>query len=64
MDAEAVRRGLEQAQEIIALTDGARYNRTIVQTHFPGAIHIVDLFHSYEHRNAIAHILSGGRQRT
>lgn len=59
MYAEAVRRGLEQAQEVIALTDGARYNRTIVQTHFPGAVHIVDLFHSHEHLHAIAHILWG-----
>jgi len=59
MYAEAVRRGLEQAQEVIALTDGARYNRTIVQTHFPGAAHIVDLFHAYEHLNTIAHILWG-----
>jgi hypothetical protein len=57
MFAEALRRGLGQAEQVIALTDGARYNRTIVQTHFPQAVHIVDLFHSYEHLNAIAHIL-------
>lgn len=57
MYAEALRRGLEQAQEVIALTDGARYNNTIIQTHFPQAVHIVDLFHSFEHLNAIAHIL-------
>jgi len=59
MYAEAVRRGLDQAKEVIALTDGARYNRTIVQTHFPQAVHIVDLFHSYEHLNAIAHLFWG-----
>lgn len=59
MYAEALRRGLEQAQQVIALTDGARYNRTIVQTHFPQAVHIVDLFHSYEHLNAIAHVFWG-----
>ena len=57
--AEAVRRGLDEAQEVIALTDGARYNRTIVQTHFPGALPIVDLFHSYEHLHAIAPIFWG-----
>jgi len=57
--AEALRRGLDSAQQVIVLTDGARYNRTIAQTHFPGAIHIVDLFHAYEHLNAIAKILSG-----
>jgi len=57
--AEAVRRGLDQAQTVIALTDGARYNRTIVQTHFPGAVHIVDLFHAYEHLTLIAQIRWG-----
>jgi len=59
MYAEAVRRGLSQAREVIALTDGARYNHTIVQSHFPEAVHIVDLFHAYEHLNAIAPILWG-----
>ena len=57
--AEALRRGLDQAKTVIALTDGARYNRTIVQTHFPDAVHIVDLFHAYEHLTAIAQILWG-----
>jgi hypothetical protein len=57
--AEAVRRGLDQAKTVIALTDGARYNRTIVQTHFPTAVHIVDLFHAYEHLTTVAEILRG-----
>jgi hypothetical protein len=57
--AEALRRGLEQAKTVIALTDGQRYNRTIVQTHFPDAIHIVDLFHAYEHLTAMAQLLWG-----
>jgi hypothetical protein len=59
MYAEALRRGLAQAQQVIVLTDGARYNRTIAQTHFPAAVHIVDLFHAYEHLTAIAQILWG-----
>jgi hypothetical protein len=57
--AEALRRGLEQAKTVVVLTDGARYSHTIVQTHFPGAVHIVDLFHAYEHLTAIAQILWG-----
>ena len=57
--AEALRRGLAQAKEVIVLTDGARYNRTIAQTHFHGAVHIVDLFHAYEHLTAIAQIFWG-----
>ena len=59
MYAEALRRGLDQAKTVIALTDGARYNHTIVQTHFPQAVHIVDLFPAYEHLTTIAQILLG-----
>lgn len=57
--AEALRRGLEQASTVIVLTDGARYNHTIVQTHFPHAVHIVDLFHAYEHLTALAQLRWG-----
>lgn len=59
MYAEALRRGLAQAQQVIVLTDGARYNRTLAQTHFPGAVHIVDLFHAYEHLTVVAQIRWG-----
>ncbi len=59
MYAEAVRRGLDQAKTVIALTDGQRYNHTIVQTHFANAVHIVDLFHAYEHLTGIAQLLWG-----
>lgn len=57
--AEAVRRGLDHAQQVIALTDGARYNHTLVRTHFPGAVHIVDLFHAYEHLSLLAQLRWG-----
>jgi hypothetical protein len=59
MYAEALRRGLEGAKTVVVLTDGARYNHTLVQTHFPDAVHIVDLFHAYEHLTALAQILWG-----
>jgi hypothetical protein len=52
--AEAVRRGVDRAVQVIVLTDGARYNHTLVSTHFPNAIHIVDLFHAYEHLSQLA----------
>lgn len=61
--AEALRRGMAQAKEVIVLTDGARYNRTIAQTHFPEAVPIVDLFHAYEHLNGIAQILWGSEAK-
>jgi len=57
--AEALRRGLEQAKTVIVLTDGQRYNHTITQTHFSNAVHVVDLFHAYEHLTAIAQLLWG-----
>jgi hypothetical protein len=47
--AEAVRRGLYDAKYLVVLTDGAPYNKTISQTHFPGATHIIDLYHAREH---------------
>ena len=59
MYAEAVRRGLDHAKTVMVLTDGQRYNHTIVQTHFSGAVHIVDLFHAYEHLTGIAQLLWG-----
>jgi hypothetical protein len=59
MYAEALRRGLAQAKEVIVLTDGDRYNRKIVQIHFPDAMHIVDLFHAYEQLTALAQIRLG-----
>ncbi len=47
--AEAVRRGLFEAKRVVILSDGAEWIRNIVQTHFPGAIHIIDLYHAREH---------------
>ena len=56
--AEAVRRGLEHAQIVIGLTDGAAYNKTIVQTHFPHATHIIDLYHAREHLYRLDELLA------
>ena len=39
------------------LSDGAAYNKTIAQTHFPGALHIVDLYHAREHLTALGDTL-------
>jgi len=61
---EAVRRGCEQAQKIVILTDGARYNKTIVATHFPKATHIIDLYHAREHLTDLAKALGAGDQKS
>lgn len=47
--AEAVRRGLFEAQRVVVITDGAKWIQNLVQTHFPGAIHLIDLYHAREH---------------
>lgn len=47
--AEAVRRGIERAAKVVVLSDGAEYNATIAKEHFPGARHIIDLYHAREH---------------
>ncbi len=54
---EALRRGVNHAQKLVALTDGAAYNRTIIQQHFPNAIHIIDLYHAREHLHDLHHML-------
>ncbi len=47
--AEAVRRGLFHAQRVVVLGDGAEWIKTIAQTHFGRATHIIDLYHAREH---------------
>lgn len=47
--AEAVRRGLFEARRVVVISDGAEWIRNLVETHFPGAIHIIDLYHAREH---------------
>jgi hypothetical protein len=54
---EAARRGLDRARQVVVLTDGARYNKTIAATHFPGATHIIDLYHAREHLAELGKIL-------
>jgi hypothetical protein len=46
--AEAVRRGMRGAREVVVITDGASYNRTIAREHFSKATHIIDLCHARE----------------
>ena len=47
--AEAIRRGLGQAEKVIVLGDGAPWIWGIVALHFPFATQIVDLYHAREH---------------
>ena len=47
--AEALRRGLEKAEKVALIADGARYNWEIAALHFSGCTEIVDLYHAREH---------------
>jgi hypothetical protein len=51
---EALRRGCEQAGKLVVLSDGAKYNKSIVAMHFPEATHIIDLYHAREHLHEIS----------
>ena len=54
---EALRRGLQQARQVVVIADGARYNWEIAELHFPDAMQIVDLYHARQHLHALATIL-------
>ncbi len=56
--AEALRRGVEAAGQVIVLGDGAPWIWNLAAEHFPRAIEIVDLYHAREHLTALSHDLS------
>lgn len=47
--AEAMRRGVRDAREVVVIGDGAPWIWTIAAKHFWGAIQIVDLYHALQH---------------
>jgi len=61
---EAVRRGLFHAKRVVVISDGAEWIRNIAQTHFPGAIHILDLYHAREHLIGLCRLLHGTATKT
>lgn len=65
--AEAVRRGLNHAQKVVVLGDGARWIWNLADEHFPGAVQVVDLFHAREHIGHLAKLAfpaaDGNRQK-
>ncbi|MFH1134710.1 MAG: ISKra4 family transposase [Pseudomonadota bacterium] len=59
IEAEAIRRGLSDAKEVIVLGDGAVWIRGLVEHRFPQATQIIDLFHSKEHVANLVKLLFG-----
>ena len=47
--AEAMRRGMAGARRVVVITDGAGYNKSIIDEHFPHATRVLDLYHAREH---------------
>jgi hypothetical protein len=62
--AEAVRRGVDRTDNLVCLSDGAPYNKTIVAEHFPQATHIIDLYHAREKLCETAKLISTEAQQT
>jgi len=56
----AVKSGLERAQQVIVLGDGAPWIWHVVSEQFPQAVQIVDLYHAKEHVWDVAHAVFGG----
>jgi len=57
--AEAVRRGLHQATQVVVLGDGAPWIWTLATAQFPAAVHIVDLHHAREHLAGLGKLVYG-----
>jgi hypothetical protein len=55
----ALQAGLEQAQQVVVLGDGAPWIWNLVAEHFPGAVQILDLYHAKEHVWDVAHAVFG-----
>jgi hypothetical protein len=56
---EIQRRGVENAQELAAVMDGADWEQGFVDFHCPQAVRILDFAHATEHLNAIGESLLG-----
>lgn len=57
--AEALRRGLRRAAQVIVIGDGAPWIWNIAEEHFPGAVQIVDLYHAREHLSDLSKSVYG-----
>src|SRR5438874_953695 len=55
----AIKHGLHQAKQVVALGDGAAWIWRLVAEHFPDAVQIVDLYHAHEHIWKIARAVFG-----
>lgn len=64
MYGEAQRRGLERAEKVVVLGDGARWVWNLADMHFCDATRIVDLYHAREHLYHLCFLLAGQNERS
>lgn len=57
--AQALRRGLQQAQKVYVVADGAVWIWNIVEDRFCQAIGLVDFYHASQHLWSVAHVVHG-----
>lgn len=57
--AEALRRGLAKAKEVVFLGDGAVWVWTLARVNFPDAVFILDYYHACEHLTLLSDALFG-----
>lgn len=55
---EARRRGSDHAGAVVILGDGSPWIWNLAAAHFPGATHIVDLYHAREHVHDLAKLIA------
>jgi len=55
---EARRRGSDHAGAVVVLGDGSPWIWNLAAAHFPGATHIVDLYHAREHVHDLAKLIA------
>lgn len=62
---EAARRGVEKADEVVGLGDGAAWIWNRMSDHFPEAVQILDFYHASEHMWDLGNTLYGqGKEKT
>ena len=60
--AEALRRGLNQAERVYVVADGAVWIWRLVEDRFSDAVGVLDFYHASEHLWAVAREISGGSE--
>jgi len=56
---ESYRQGVEEAQEVVVLGDGAAWIWALAEEHWPKAVHILDFWHASEHLWSMGRALFG-----